>query len=354
LDDVVRFYSLYPFTVLKFRPIRTEDHPGTQVGPVVYDLRSQQPALPTAYLEVSYTTDFSDRVPPGPALVEILGPAPPEEPTPGTPTSGYAMVSGSEIVRSENLAVERIVSQDLKETQVHVRFLPPAVEALKCITRVVMSGTNIDRKAIQKAAAEALEKLREYLNDGLLKSPISNRVKQTLEELADIDRIKSMKDEELVMKLNAVINNLKRLVEGTYHVFILYHPMGSVQKYPKSIENREDLKHLINELTYTGVTSWIPIDVACEVPNVIPPETRTETGGTVSTTEVPVVPPPTELPSPKPESQNQGHEGTESVGRWKSRQAGTSSPTPLLPVLPYRRGLSRPKLRRRSCTRRAR
>ncbi|AAM01321.1 TPA: hypothetical protein HA336_05935 [Methanopyrus kandleri] len=350
-------YPLDPFTVLKFRPIRTEDHPGAQVGPVTYDLRSQQPALPTVYLEVSYTTDFSDRVPAGPALVEILGPAPPEEPTPGTPLSGYAIIGDPEVMRSENVEIERIVNEELAETQVHVKFLPPAVETLERIAQVVASGT-IDREAVREAASDALDELSKYLKQyNLLQSPsgIPAEVDSALQTLGELrDRAQDMKDEELVMKLNTVINNLKRLVEGTYHVFVLYHPVGSVQEYPKSIENREDLKRLVNELAYTGVTSWIPIDVDCEVPNVVPPETRTETSGTALITEVPVVLPPTESHSSAPKAGSQGQRGTEPVKPRGSAGGTSSNPTPLLPIVPYRRGLSRPRLRRRSCTRRAR
>ncbi|WP_457619408.1 hypothetical protein [Methanopyrus sp.] len=356
-------YPLRPFTVLKFRPIRTEDHPSAQVGPVVYDLRSTQPSLPNVYLEVYYTTDFSDWVPPGPVLIDILGPSEPGEPVPGTPLSGYATVTDQGIQKSENVEVEMTASRG--QTQVHVTFLPPAVEALERLTRTVAQGT-VDARAVKEAAKDALNVLDRYLSQGLLRSPRGTPAEldaalRTLEELRD--RAQNMKSAELVAKLSTVISNLRRLVEGTYHVFILYHPKGSIHpdKYDKEkaiglkdLLDKLGLKPLLDELAYTGVTSWIPIGVTCEVPSVVPTETAPARAGEVETEEAPVVPPPTseEQGGGKP---NKEQSVPSPVKYREPRPTGSAPhPVPVLPVLPYRRGLSRPRLKSRSCTWRAR
>ncbi len=61
-----------------------------------------------------------------------------------------------------------------------------------------------------------------------------------------------MKYEDLITKLDIVVRVLKRLVDGTYHVFVIYHPTGSVQKYPGFVENIEYIKQLFRELDYAG------------------------------------------------------------------------------------------------------
>ncbi|WP_088335144.1 hypothetical protein [Methanopyrus sp. KOL6] len=350
-------YKAKPLTVLKFRPIRTIDHPGGRSGPVTYDLKSEQSKLKEVYVEVSYTTDFRSGVPPGPVLIEILGPAPSERPAPGTLISGYVIISTS-LKYSENVVGADMITSN-EETQVHVKFLPPAVTVLEKMTRT-LSENHIDMEAIHKAANDALNELNKYLNQNLLQLPVGGIpdevriIKQTLEDLAQNE---NMKYEDLIMKLDIVVRVLKRLVDGTYHVFVIYHPTGSVQKYPGFVEKEKDLKQLFDELDYAGVVSWIPIDVKCEVPSVILLEiTTTPTGVKGITT-------PLVLPPLKEQEKNSGNNEKNSEQEsakppeqrllTQSTPGRTSSPVPLLPVIPYRRGLSRPRLRRRSCIRSA-
>ncbi|WP_456481777.1 hypothetical protein [Methanopyrus sp.] len=372
-------YPLEPFTVLKFRPIRTEDHPTARAGQVVYDLSPRPPSIPTADLEVSYTTDFTDRVPLGSGLVEIVGPTRPEGPVPGAPLSGYAVMSRGEVLtKSRNVSVTvlripgKTTGKGLEETtKVCVGFLPavllpPVIEALECVAQVVESGV-VDEGTLRAAqnALDGLNKLderdlprdvRDYL--AYLRKVLEDLCSYAGKEMKKSNTKRVSLNTRLIIELNAAMIGLKRIVEGTYHVFVLYHPMGTVDNYPGFVDDKT--KSLFDELAYTGVLSWVPIDVKCEVPTATLRRGRTGVRpgtemGAVPPTEAPVVLPPTKPTGTQP-TQPQKREERKVTTPPKVRKptGGTPKRVPLLPVIPYRRGLSRPRLRRRSCTFKAR
>ncbi len=223
------FYGVVTLTdvlvcgTLEARPIVIEDHPSIVPTHLQYDLMAGEP--PTGRLEVYYTTDFKDVLPPGSVFLVML--------KQGQPVSAdYFLLKGGEIL----------------STEVSI----PLAEALAKLMEAVKNGV-LDTSRLPACAKRAIEVLERLPKTRIVEEAIS-LLKELLNAPPNL----------LPQTFRRVLGRLIELTQGQYVITAFFLPaVSDVEDLPLPARRDQRLSRAIHEIAYLGATSWVPLYMTC-------------------------------------------------------------------------------------------